>query len=201
VEEGEGESVKVIQYPDLTEVLHPSNYSRSETEFIFYLQAPLSNTPYTLKGKGFTPVASMNNWWPTHAGEERRLTLWWLKVPTNAGNEVKAGRNRWGYSSAKDKYSQIEKHLAKSGCGLKIGEPPLLSKYFHKFFTLMRMPLDIKPIQQKWLTRHNYRHIDTGAMASYWVNGWEPNKYSIELEYEFFKTNQQEWKEHGLDGY
>lgn len=194
----------VTQFPDLTEIKYTSVVTQEDirevkTEFMFFLKAPHSSG-IPAEGLGLKPVSMMNNWWPSHNGENRALTLYWARVPHSEGIPQLAERKRWEYSST-EAYADIEQHLAASGCGLKIGEPPLEVALFHRFFTLMRMPVEVKLIQKRWLTKHNYRLLDTGKLASYWVNGWSPEEYSHAKEYAYFGTSQKEWREKGMDGY
>jgi len=65
----------------------------------------------------------------------------------------------------------------------------------------MRLPVEITSLQKRWLNMYNFRHLDTGKLASYYVNGWKPEEYTSTKEFEYFKTTQKEWKEHGMDGY
>lgn len=199
----------IVQLPDLTEVLWahnlPEEVPEAETEFLFFLSGPCGghrNLP-----EGMQPVSCMNNWWPSHHGEMRTLTLYWMRPPNGTKDPQPCKRKKWLYDEERrmkyptSKFNAIKEHLAASGCGFKIGVPPFRVKLFHRFFTLMRMPVEVKPIQKRWLTLHNYRLLDIGAMASYWVNGWKPEEYSEEKELAYFKTTQKEWAEHGMDGY
>ena len=190
-----------VQFPDLTELRGPNIYEKPKTEFVFYLKA--IGDCKEAERAGMTPISCMNNWWPTHCGEKRKLTLYWMRNPGSDGTPQSTNRRKWTYSSYRstEAFAKVEAHMGATGCGLKIGEPPLKVSLFHKFFTLMRMPVEVKPAQVKWLTRHNYRLIDTGKLASYWVNGWKPEEYSIEKEFEYFKTSQKEWAETGMLGY
>jgi len=142
----------------------------------------------------------MNNWWPSHAGEIRPLTLHWMRATKENPRLQAVERKQWRYSS-KDCYKALEVHMAGSGCGLKIGELPFKKSLFHKYFTLMRLPVEVTPLQKRWLTKYNFRHLDTGKLASYYVNGWKPEEYSTAKEFEYFKTTKEEWKEHGMDGF
>jgi hypothetical protein len=192
------------QFQDLTEIPYIFNappLSGIKTEFVFFLKA-LDKGGKDAKALelGLKPVSSMNNWWPSHNGESRCLTLYWLKLPDRPncqGAGVK--RVRWEYAE-RGKWTSI-KNLAASGCGFKIGEPPLQKRQYYKFFTLMRMPVKIKPIEKMWMTQNHFRLLDTGTMSSYWINGWDPKEYSHEMEYKFFKTSREEWRDHGMDGY
>ena len=133
----------VIQYPDLTEYFY--GYETGEhsfqTEFAFHLAAAHSEYGYRLHERGFKPVSAMNNWWPTHAGESRKLTLWWKKKEEFGPAPVlKVRRYHWDGFGGK-KYNTITQHLAGSGCGFKIGELPFRVRLFNRFFTLMRLPV------------------------------------------------------------
>lgn len=191
------------QYPDLTELKYASartekHIEETKTEFIFHLSAPHNydlRKSYILDA-GFQEVSCMNNWWPSHRGEKRTLTLFWMRAPNGLVEPQPCKRKAWlNYRSANEHYFHGQ-HLAWSGCGFKIGVPPLgefATTRFHRFFTLMRMPVIVKPLNLKWLKKHNYRHLDTGFMASYWINGWKPKEYDIKKEYEYFGTTKEQW--------
>jgi hypothetical protein len=193
------------QFPDLTEF--PSIYSierekigACKTEFAFVLIAHASkNTLADVRVLGFNPVSCMNNWWPTHRGETRLLTLCWGRVPGGALADLdKVKRKHWGYCGGYQKDPTIEPLLAGSGCGLKIGEIPLTKKSYNRFFTLMRLPVEITPLQERWLKKYHYRFLDKGSIASYWVNGWPVEEWTAEKEYAYFKTTKAEWAMEGV---
>jgi hypothetical protein len=192
----------VIQFPDLAEVFYLQNtYYRNgvtiedintiKTEFIFNTMALTQNNGYAKK-LGFLPVSCMNNWWSSHKGEKRRMTLYWMRNPNFTGEPQVAKRVRWNYTG-NDENIHIPRaeigdypHLAASGCGFKIGNAPFSAKLFHRFFTVMRLPLEIDVKQKRWLKAHNFRHLDTGQLASYYVNGWKPDEYSVKEEFKYF---------------
>lgn len=212
------------QFKDLTEVPHmnlcyypkksiqkemyETLRDKIETEFTFWVASVEADLDYALEA-GFKPVSKMNNWWPSHNGEDRPMTLMWLKLPDKKNLAVAPQRNRWYYDRHYygGRYTPILVNLAGSGCGFKLADNPVLGRRtmkptgFYRFFTLLRMPLKLGAIQQKWMTLNNFRLLDTGTMSTYWVNGWEPEKYDIYEEYKFFKTTREEWERHGMDGY
>ena len=191
----------VIQYPDLTEITaiyspthSPKGFRENKealatttTEFLFYLGSP-SHYPESPKALGLKPVAAMNNWWPSHHDGARKLVLYWAKNPNFKPKvQVLSARNNWcGYP-----------HMAASGCGLKIGEPPMRARLFNRYFTLMRMPVQVNRIQEKWLSLHNYKHLDTGQQATYYINGWDPATYSKDVEFKHFKLDEGHYILHG----
>lgn len=194
-----------VQYPDLTELTHfyhndylEDLFSSTTTEFLFFLEA-LPAKLYTPLDYGFKPISSMNNWWPTHKGENREMKLWWMKMPRPFPKPRPVDRVRWGeyFNYSEIRFTRNVLHMAASGCGFKIGEPPFKARLFHRFFTLMRMPVETNRVQKRWLKLHNYRFVDKGELASYWVNGWPCETYSIDKEYKYFNTDQAEWKKRG----
>lgn len=202
-----------VQFRDLTEVLYnPNSYyqfcaKKVQTEFTFYLQAP-GGDPGALAQMGFKHVSSMNNWWPSHRGQTRTLKLWWIKQEDKPNLEKDPERRKWYFNHAGyEYYNPITQHMAASGCGFKIGVPPLPKKTlnaagFYRFFTVLRLPLEeLKPLEQKWMKLNHFRFLDKGKLAQYWVNGWEPKDYTPEMEYAFFKTTPQKWLEHGMRGW
>ena len=191
----------VIQFPDLTEVLYESGLREPalyKTEFVFYLAA-CTRSPLAVNN-GFTLVSSMNNWWPSHGGEERQMNLYWLRNPNKTEPQVSKPL-RWGDRWVNSyKGTSCEKHLsqtAASGCGFKIGQLPFKAELYNRFFTLMRLPLVLSTTRQKWLIDHHYKPLDTGSMAQYWINGWDPKEHSFETEYEHFKITRADWKVEG----
>ncbi len=196
----------VIQFPDLTEVMYGNELanispSTCQTEFAFQLKSPVTETSDRMfKESGFKAVSIMNNWWPSHAGEIRPLTLYWMRATKENPLPEKIYRQKWTYCSS-SKWAILEQHMAGSGCGLKIGELPFRKSLFHRYFTLMRLPVEITPLQKRWLAMYNFRHLDTGKLASYYINGWKPEEYTSTKEFEYFKTTQTKWKETGMKGY
>lgn len=185
----------IVQFPDLTEWSglgddYDPKYVR--TEFAFGVAAPGSLTG-NITAAGFQHVSSMNNWWPTHKGQDRELKLYWKKFDGKGIlPELEVTRKKWCVwkeeDAAKgDKTYYVKKDLAASGCGFKIAQPPLKRISFYRFFSLLRMPLQPMKVQLKWLTTNHFRLLDTGTQASFWCNGWEPKEWDIKMERKFFK--------------
>ncbi len=199
----------IVQYPDLTEVMYsadvyPENFNSIKTEFAFYLAA--YGCSDSCEKLGFKKVSSMNNWWPSHHGETRTMTLYWLKVPHSTGESQLAMRKRWyrdDYQrlSPTNPWKKIYQHIAGSGCAFKIGELPFKVSLFHRFFTLMRLPVEVSAARRRVLERYNFRFLDTGKLSSYWINGWVPEEYTPEKEYAYFKTTPEEWSKTGMKEY
>lgn len=189
----------VVQYSDLTEIKHLGHPSRIvehrgylstiTTEFFFYLLAP-GSFPESAKALGLRPVAAMNNWWPSHCTQARKLVLYWGRNPQYVRGKEPPLPKRLAWCDMR--------YLAASGCGFKIGEPPMRTKLFDRYFTLMRMPRIVLKTQEKWLAKHNYKHLDTGDMASYYINGWDPDTYNKDLEFKHFGLTEDEWKVKGV---
>ena len=200
----------VAHYPDLTEVegkglfLPESSQpnpevNRIKTEFVFYLAAGAMWDEGVFISCGFVPIARMNNWWPSHRGEIRPLTLWW-KRNKNFERHPRPQRRIWMdepffFKDRQGRGLEYYHHLttASSGCGFKIGELPFRKNQFYRFFTLYRIPLNSPPEVLETLKTHNYKHVDTGTEAEYWVNGWDPATYDIHKEFAFFNTSKQQW--------
>jgi hypothetical protein len=197
-------SCLIPQFQDLTEWYGVSDgYNVQEslkaikTEFTFAVAAPSQNIGYLIK-EGFNHLSSMNNWWPSHCGQNRELKFLWLKKEGILNLAKAPLRSSWGFGDErKEKY--LSDQLAKGGCGFKLAIPPIASKDHYRYFTLMRLPVRVSSLRQKLLAKLNYRLIDTGKLASYWVNGWEPKVYSHEMEYKFFGITQSIWSSRGDD--
>lgn len=195
----------VVQFPDVTEYYYqydmsPKASEAVKTEFAFNLGA-FRNHSAEAEDIGLKPVSTMMNWWPTHAGEIRPLTLFWGRAIYDNGIPQPTNRTYWRFARQDPVWNKIVFDLAASGCGLKIAEPPLKKEKFHRFFTLLRMPLKLAPIQVKWMAKYNFRLIDTGRLATFWVNGWDPKTYNENEEFKYFSTTKNEWNRHGMDGY
>jgi hypothetical protein len=187
----------IVQFPDLTEWSglgenHDPVHIR--TEFAFGVAAPGSSTD-KLTAAGFQHVSSMNNWWPTHKGQDRELKLYWKKFDDKGiVPELEFTLKKWCIWKAvedaevkADSTYCVKKDLAASGCGFKIAQPPLKRISFYRFFSLLRMPLQPMKVQVKWLGANHFRLLDTGTQASFWCNGWKPKEWDIKMEREFFK--------------
>jgi len=189
-----------VQFPDLTEIhYHYALTSCSKktleesvkTEFVFTLQSPV----HSRGGHGavlhdFKCVSSMRNWSKFHPDwDKRRLDLWWKRIHPEAEPQESA-RYRWRTLES----DPTQRHQA-SGCGFRIAEPPLETRMFTKFFSLLRMPLEPRPIQLRWLANNNYRLIERGNLASYWVNGWNPLDYTMENEIEYWRKVEEKRRE------
>lgn len=198
----------VPQFEDLTEGrglfncagTTEENVKAIKTEFSFAVAAPSQGGEY-LEKYGFRHVSTMNNWWPTHAGQNRALKFFWRKDEKAPNLPKKPARISWQMGNYQDKAKRLALQLAHSGCGFKLCTPPVTMKDHYRFFTLMRLPIEPTDSQVKLLKKLNYRHLDTGRLASYWINGWEPKKYSFDREYDFFGINQNIWSSRGEGWY
>lgn len=201
----------VTQFPDLTEILFMAeswkvatpteeDMKKIKTEFIFYVAA-LKLSPSAVE-LGFKPVSCMNNWFSAHRRQQRRMTLYWMRNPHSDEEPQPAYRIAWGggyYAEGKlppkpyivDRTKGLSEYsfLAASGCGFNIGEPPFDKGTCYQFPTLMRMPVEVLRPEAQELVKHGYRLLDTGKLASYWVNGWKPEKYDFVKECKYFNVN------------
>jgi hypothetical protein len=199
------------QFPDLTEVkdlYYESNFAPEKiralkTEFAFAVTGPNSNIAENrLMHVGFKAISQMNNWWSSHAGESRCLTFYWKKWdrPNLQGSVERVTWQNQKYIKGEILSSLPPYgHLASGGCGLKLLENFLSKKHAYRFFTLQRMPLEPTALQLKKLASLNYRLVDSGKLASYWINGWDPDTYDVKKEYEFFGTTKEIWGGKGHD--
>lgn len=199
----------VAQFQDLTEghgiyAPHPNtadNVRNIQTEFAFAISSPTQSGAY-LEKYGFAHLSSMNNWWPSHAGQSRELKFYWRKDPKAPNLDKKPQRMNWGrdyYDSRKE--GKLSKQLALSGCGFKLATGPVTIKEHYRFFTLMRLPIEPTKTQKALLEKLHYRHIDTGRLASYWINGWKPEEFSFDKEYKFFGISSAIWAQRGDEWY
>ena len=215
-----------VQYPDITEIAYLKGCGDAvafgekdvKTEFMFWLQACDDGKKVPeADSLGLKRVSSMNNWWPSHCGQERKLTLWWRHLPGKKNVDKPGALRRWcsrgNYHAnfMNQEYAPngvvtdiICQSLAGSGCGFKLIDKTFLkdcdykcdlrARSFYRFFTLIRMPLELNKKEAKFMEDYNYRLLDTGKLATYWVNGWPSEKYSIKEEYKFFETSLAKWQ-------
>lgn len=192
----------VYQFPDLAEIdglshISPSELNDCRAEFVFgtTLCTPHFQSQYSSDNKksatmnsaektGMQLLSVMHNWWPSHSYEAdkgRPLAFYWKRLKKDIPDNYdfpEATRQTWGYGRQDKLYRMHEKHLQRSGCGFKIGIPPLKVQYYARYFTLLRMPIKLKKVQLRWMKDFNFRHIDTGKLASYWINGWTMEEYN-----------------------
>jgi hypothetical protein len=125
------------------------------------------------------------------------MRLWWAKNPKPV-EPCDAKFYSWVNGGEYCQRYQVERYNLHStqgtGCGMKIGQLPLSSHYWYRYLTLMRMPTieNITDIQVKWLDRRHFRYLGEGSLASYWVNGWKPEEYSVSKEKEYWKEHDPE---------
>ena len=197
----------VVQYPDLTECTSSYQFGHTEftekfllskvkTEFAFLTTSPSTHLyakgHETIKGlnkMGFEPISAMNNWYPEHNGETRKMVLWWKRL--RSGPDVVPCEPQTQRYGCRDNYHVP--HLQCSGCGFKVSKPPLITGQFWRFHTLLRMPKKLSVIRTRWMETHNFRLFAIGTMADFWTNGWDPKSYSWE------KVELPYWKAHGVN--
>jgi hypothetical protein len=186
------------QFSDLTEVYTTSlrDYTEAnlhdmvQTEFLFGTTTKWQNSHKFCKQLGFKAVSCMNNWWPTHDGDNRTMTLWWKRLREKQDAPLEPQPCHWGMNA--EKYGIHERHTQASGCGFKIAEPPLRRNLFFRYHTLLRLPIDPNRIRRKWLEKHHFWLLEVGSFASFWVNGWKPE------EYDWLTVEVPFWKQRGI---
>jgi hypothetical protein len=149
-----------------------------------------------LKKRGFTKLACMNNWWPSHYYDMRQLSFWWKvnetpkpieKIKVNPRFYMNGHYEAGGEGQSEYKYPKgLCEGVRASGCGFKVSEPPLIKDRFIRYFTLLRLPLAITPAKKRTLTMWNFKHIATGKLAQFWLNGFAPETYTKLDELKFF---------------
>lgn len=162
----------------------PFDESFLKTEFAFAVSAPSNAATYggghgALNAFKYKPLASKNNWYYGHTGEQRKLTFWWKKFPD--AENVKAPPGGFQVSG----YGGSGK-LTASGCGFKVGSLPLRKVEYFKFFTLLRLPVCPTNLQTRWLKMYKFNRIDEGKLSSYYLNGYDPEKWTWEQEVKDF---------------
>src|SRR5271165_5561748 len=91
------------QFKDLTECrgLYGNDYRLDmdsiETEFAFAVTAPgQASQGSALVEAGFTHISSMNNYWSSHAGQNRELKFFWQKLKGKKNLQGDVVRVCWG---------------------------------------------------------------------------------------------------------
>jgi len=169
----------IIQFPDLTE-----GYANEcagipiTTQFAYCTTTPNTTEPCkkSLVKAGFKCVSSMNNWGhPVTVTTFRKLDLYWYRSSTLQIKPCVCAPVSWGGRSVGGR------RLQATGCGFAVSDT-LQHEHYWRFHTLMRMPVKPSKHQLQWLARCHYFKIDEGALSSYWVNGFDPDKYTWRLE-------------------
>lgn len=171
-----------------------SQVAADKTEFQFCVSAPGCGIRRydDLRELGFKPVASMNNWYYGHQNEFRKLTLWW-KHNKDFVRGTPYQNNHATYNETtqkkRDNYNQV--YTFGAGCGFQLLSCfcPNFKKHALKFFSLLRLPPKLTEPQKRCITWLNYKCIGEGELASYWVNGFDPETY------DYFKIEAPFWEE------
>lgn len=142
----------------------------------------------SLKRLGFNPISRMSNRHPCHSQQKYYLEFWWKRMhdgvdPWKAG-PVRVNRCDWG--GYRDKSA--------SGCGFNFGEPPLteIKTRFFDFFSLLRIPHtdDKDGLYESHLKRFNFRKVDRGRLATFYVNGFDCDKWDWDAERAFIAKGE-----------
>lgn len=184
----------IYQTPDLAEIecYNCNGLDTFKSEFVFAVSAPSNSlgTVNMLKLAEFKPVSIMSNCWRSHIGEKRKLVLWWKKLREKS-EPLTVTRKRWcetygGYDHPIDKANIAD--LVSSGCGFKLCDGPLnnFQARFAHFFSLIRVPLvdHQDELYLHALKRYNFKLIEVGSQAAFYVNGWD--NWTWEQEEAFF---------------
>jgi hypothetical protein len=163
----------VPQFPDVTEINGIWNLIGTNTEaalrrkglptqFMFATSATYSMVR-DLETFNFRPLARMTNRNPVHEKEEGRfITFWWKRLRNTQKIVVKPEPKHYIMSTVD------VPDLAAGCCGFKLleGKIPLTP-----YFSLLRMPLAMPEPRVQQLSHAGYRLIDTGSLATFWLNG------------------------------
>lgn len=173
-----------------------------QTEFAFGTSRGDTMDPKMSKF-GFKHIRSMMNWWPSHLHDCTGSPMhffWWKNPKPTPPQQIAAidiKRVSWGMNNVAGEYKHHGKtDFQATGCGFKIGRLPLNSYNWYQYFTLLRLPkLDyLHKIQLAWLKARHFGFLDEGSIASFWINGWEPEGYSIKKECAFWAKNDPDHK-------
>lgn len=166
---------------------------KATTEFIFGCASPGTHYQPLLK-QGWKEISCMGNWWPAHKGDTRRLTLLWKKNENFKNLPVLPARQHWCLNHYGKKHTNyiITKDLAASGCGFKLISRMPEKRLHWRYFTLARLPRKVSEAKIAQLTTLGYRKFDEGTMASYWVNGQDPQTFTFQNEFKFLGTTKSE---------
>jgi hypothetical protein len=180
----------VVQAPDVTEITccglesvltEEALRMLVPTEFAWVTTSPRTHKRGldALARLGFKHLTSMRNWYHGHDEEWRRMDFYWKRVKQQSIPMVRTNPRFWS--------GEYTPKLSSSGCGFAFDEPPILDA-FNKFFTLVRMPLAEHHAKNHLVTleKFNYRLVDVGSQSAFYINGWDPDKWSRETELKFF---------------
>jgi len=177
-----------------------SSLESIQTEFSFGIYAPSNSKDALpiLEEAGYKHLATGLNWYYSHVGQDRPLQFWWKK---HEGKTEPIPCKRVSYGGPRtDPIAAYQREgnrylyrgiLAATGCGFSIQDFPMLPRKERlpiRYFTLLRAPLQISRMRQIWLKHWNFRKIDEGHMASYWLNGFDPKGYSPNVEKEYWAS-------------
>lgn len=167
--------------------------NEATTEFVFGCASP-GNQWEPLLEEGWKEISCMGNWWPTHSGDNRKLTLLWKKNEKFKNLPALPARTHWYIHQYNKKHLNyvIAKDLAGSGCGFKLISRMPEKRLHWRYFTLARLPRKVSEDKVVKLTALGYRKFDEGTMASYWVNGQDPTTFTFENEFKFLGTIRTE---------
>lgn len=188
------------QWPDVTELIRSSEFKDERVTCDFITQKVTTEFAYATTanrtGKwtegpgiaglhrcGFEPISAMKNWYSVHSADRWPIIFWWKRIHTGPDVvERPAFRTYWCGDSAQQ--------LHHSGCGFRMGMEPLTRAKYLRYFSLLRMPLEVSKQRQRWLKNQNYRMIAKGTFATFWINGWDPKSWTVKREWAFFKSRK-----------
>lgn len=150
------------------------------TEFAFATTAEYQNTEnaspqvgIALTALGWIPVGKRLNWSRWHNGSPP-VTIWFRHLVPGASQQP-GPRRRYAGNTAETLGGYCKHHVAYS-CGAKlidaVGRPG-------PYVALWRRPVELRPRQLSLMKTRGWRHVATGSLASYWVNGFTPDEWTI----------------------
>lgn len=168
----------VYQREDFSTILD-KHASKVSSEFAFCVTSASQMTPnggsYNvspyLRDAGWRLVGQKLNWYPSHNGDHC-VGVWFKRLRTG-GVDMSVVQPRQCYNGG----PPSPKNLVWSSCGAKFLVGLSQLRWGNKMLSLARLPVDIPLRWKPFLKVHGWRHVDTGQLASYWVNGWEPADY------------------------
>jgi hypothetical protein len=181
-----------VQAPDVTEILshglvnltEDSLREKVKTEFAWVVTSSAVTGKITidaLERLKFKEISRMSNHYPGHKGQRHHLTFWWKRVHDKSKVLGPIQRTYW---------CEVDKWTTSGGCGFKMGEPPFKGSLIQltNFFSLIRIPNTKNVLKyEKIIAKHNFQRVDTGELATFFVNGWRRG-WSYEKEMKFFEN-------------
>lgn len=177
------------QSGDYDRVANLTALNEIKTEFAFATVACAksyqSHVAKALTDAGFSAITTMSNWFYSHSGQWRPITFYWKRMKSVEESEEVPFKTTYWYTDSNFVSKNPVKTIHASGCGFGLNFGRFSNRYW-RYFTLFRTPLSLTPGRENWLKMRNFRLLDTGKFAKYYINGWDAESYTVDKEKEYW---------------